>query len=325
MSMSTQSGGGSRRPSATKAVAGGKPNLAKDTDTSESETPAKKTAASKKATASKKAAPASKSTTAGKSTTASKSAAAAKRTTPAKKGARPATKSGLTGGRKPITPVRVSQGRNWGPVVLFAVTILVAVGIIGFAGYKVWDSGLTVSDRVGRIDGVSNFRKTDKALVKGQQHKAGPLTYAQNPPVAGPHNPDWMNCMGDVYDAPIAKEHAVHALEHGAVWLVYNPSKVDAAGVEKLKAKISGKEYSFMSPMPDLDSAVSLQAWGFQLKVNDVNDKRIDEFIKVTRKNATVEAGAVCSGGITETGTTPRDLQSDQPAGQQGGNGTTGG
>jgi hypothetical protein len=111
-------------------------------------------------------------------------------------------------------------------------------------------------------------------------------------------------------------------MEHGAVWVVYNPSKLDAAGIDKLKSKVSGKEYMFMSPMPDLDSAVSLQAWGFQLKVSDVNDKRIDEFIKVTRKNATVEAGAVCSGGITETGTTPRDLQTENP---QGGNGTTGG
>jgi len=72
-----------------------------------------------------------------------------------------------------------------------------------------------------------------------------------------------------------------------------------------------GKEYALMSPMENLDTTVSVQAWGFQLKVDDPADKRIDEFIKATRKNAGVEA-ASCSGGITETGTTPRDLQQTQ-------------
>ena len=48
-----------------------------------------------------------------------------------------------------------------------------------------------------------------------------------------------------------------------------------------------------MSPMENLDATVSVQAWGFQLKANDPADKRIDEFIKATRKNAGVEAGAL--------------------------------
>jgi uncharacterized protein with PIN domain len=104
-------------------------------------------------------------------------------------------------------------------------------------------------------------------------------------------------------------------MEHGAVWLVYNPAKVNKEQIEALAKKVRGKEYTLMSPMENVDATVSVQAWGFQLKVNDPADKRIDEFIKATRKNAAVEA-AQCSGGITETGTTPRDLQqSQQPTG----------
>jgi len=242
-------------------------------------------------------------------------------------GTRPAAKAGASkpaakfGGRRPIAPVRVSQGRNWGPILLFTAVILIAVGIIGFAGWKVYDSSKTVSDRVSDISGAKNFRKTDPNMVKPAQHQSGPITYPENPPVAGKHNPDWQNCMGDVYDAPIANEHAVHSMEHGAVWVVYNPAKLNKDQIAALAKKVNGKEYMLMSPMENLDAAVSVQAWGFQLKVNNPADKRIDEFIKATRKNAAVEAAA-CSGGITETGTTPHDLQPTQPAqpaGQTGG------
>jgi hypothetical protein len=104
-------------------------------------------------------------------------------------------------------------------------------------------------------------------------------------------------------------------MEHGAVWLTYDPAKVNKEQIEALQAKVRGKEYSMISPVEGMDKAVSVQAWGYQLKVDDPGDKRIDEFITVTRKNAGIE-DASCSGGITETGTKPRDLQ--QPA-QQGG------
>jgi hypothetical protein len=304
MSISTPQSGGSRRSSATKATAGGKPNLEKEESAGSS--PSKATKAASK--------------TAGRSASATKAAASAK--TPAKAGTRPAAKAGATkatkagaarpaakgGGRRPLAPVKVSQGRNWGPIAMFAAVILVAVGIIGYAGWRVYESALTVSDRVGQIDGAHNFRKSNPDLVRAAQHQSGPLKYDQNPPVAGKHNGDWQNCMGDVYDAPIASEHAVHSMEHGAVWLVYNPAKVNKDQIEALATKIRGKEYSLMSPMENLDTTVSVQAWGFQLKTNDPADKRIDEFIKATRKNAGVEQ-ASCSGGITETGTTPRDLQ----------------
>ncbi|GAA0904009.1 DUF3105 domain-containing protein [Virgisporangium aurantiacum] len=302
MSISTPQSGGSRRSSATKATAGGKPNLEKEESAGSS--PSKATKA-----ASKTAGRSASATKAGASSkTAAKAGATKAASRPAAKAAtsRPAAKAG---GRRPLAPVKVSQGRNWGPIAMFSAVILVAVGIIGFAGWKVYESALTVSDRVGQIDGAHNFRKSNPDLVKAAQHQSGPLKYDQNPPVAGKHNGDWQNCMGDVYDAPIASEHAVHSMEHGAVWLVYNPAKVNKDQIEALAKKIRGKEYSLMSPMENLDTTVSVQAWGFQLKVNDPSDKRIDEFIKATRKNAGVEQ-ASCSGGITETGTTPRDLQS---------------
>jgi hypothetical protein len=236
-------------------------------------------------------------------------AAAAGRPGAAKTTARPAAKGG---GRKPIAPVRVSQGRNWGPIALFTAVALLAVAIIGYAAWQVRQNSRTFEERASDIAGVVNFRKIDPSLRQQGQHAWGPLQYPQSPPVGGKHNFNWQNCMGDVYDAPIASEHAVHSLEHGAVWVTYNPDKLSKDQVALLAKRVRGKEYMLMSPYPGLDKPISLQAWGYQLKLDSATDGRIDEFIKVMRKTAGIEQNAVCSGGITEPGTTPRDLGKDQ-------------
>ena len=227
---------------------------------------------------------------------------------------RPATAAGgKGGGRRPIAPVKVNQGRNWGPIALSAAVGLAALLIIGFGAYQVYQNGRSWHDRANGISGLVDYKKKDKSLSKAGQHAWGPLKYPQSPPVGGTHNFNWQNCMGDVYDAPIASEHAVHSMEHGAVWVTYNPDKLSKADVDKLAKKVRGKEYMLMSPYPSLDKPISLQAWGYQLKLDSASDKRIDDFIGALRKNAGIEQGAVCSGGITETGTTPHDLGKDQP------------
>ena len=105
--------------------------------------------------------------------------------------------------------------------------------------------------------------------------------------------------MGDVYAEPIANEHAVHSLEHGAVWVTYKQG-LAADQVAKLQTKVEGKDYMLMSPVAGLDKNVSLQAWGYQLKVDNADDTRIDEFIKDLRVNASMEPGAACSSGNTD-------------------------
>ena len=242
------------------------------------------------------------------------SGAAAKKATPAA-GKPTAGKGG--GGRPPITPVKVRQGRNWGSIGLSAIVALVAIGIVGFGIYEVLKSSETWKDQANAISGIVNYNKTDPALVKSGQHQYGHIDYKQSPPVAGPHNYNWQRCQGDVYPAQIANEHAVHALEHGAVWITYRPD-LPKDQVEKLASKVRGNDFMFMSPYPGLDKPISLQAWGYQLKVENANDSRIDAFIKALRQNATQEPGAACSTAsgnyITSTGTTPHDLGSPAPS-----------
>ena len=90
----------------------------------------------------------------------------------------------------------------------------------------------------------------------------------------------------------------------------------DAAQVAKLKSKVQGNEYLLMSPYPGLDSPISLQAWGFQLKVKNADDSRITDFITDLKKNAAIDASTSCATGtyVTGTGSTPFDLGSPAPA-----------
>jgi Protein of unknown function (DUF3105) len=181
-----------------------------------------------------------------------------------------------------------------------------AIAIIVIPALRVADSNKPFGEqRAQQITGLAHFGGKNRTGL-GRNHVQGKLSYPQSPPVGGNHNPVWQNCQGDVYDRPIANENAVHSLEHGAVWLTYDPA-LPAVKVATLRAKIQGKDYALMSPYPGLDHAVSLQAWGFQLKVSSVDDPRIDQFVKVFRQNASVETGATCSQGVTATGTDPKN------------------
>lgn len=330
MSMSTQHGGGNRKPS-TKAASGAKPKQGGDEDDSlEEASPEVEPDAVDSPDSSDEsdeggtAAPAKPKANPRKSAPARKTAATGKRPAAATRPAsstRPGSSARPAAGKK-FAPVKVKQGMSWGPIALFTTVGVLALGIIGFAGYQVYENGLTWKQRADQISGIKDYYKIDKDLTGQRKHVWGPQTYTMQPPVAGDHNPNWQRCLGDVYTSAIANEHALHSMEHGAVWITYNPS-LPADQVEKLAKKVRGNDYMLMSPFPNQDKPISVQAWGFQLKVDNASDKRIDEFIKALRQNATLEAGVACSSGdglITETGTTPRDLGKDAAANPPQGN-----
>ena len=115
------------------------------------------------------------------------------------------------------------------------------------------------------------------------------------PPVGGIHNPEWQNC--GIYDEPIPVEHAVHSMEHGAVWVTYQP-ELPTEEVEALRDNISGEDFVLLSPYPGLKSPVVLTAWEVQLELDSVDDERISEFVNYYRQGPTTpERGATCQDG----------------------------
>jgi hypothetical protein len=100
-----------------------------------------------------------------------------------------------------------------------------------------------------------------------------------------------------VYPASHRNENAVHSLEHGAVWVTYDPSRVSAEDVDSLAARVEGEPYMLMSPYPDLQAPITLQSWGHRLELNSASDPRITQFIAALRQNPSThpESGASCS------------------------------
>ena len=116
------------------------------------------------------------------------------------------------------------------------------------------------------------------------------------PPMGGVHYSIWQNC--GVYDEPIQTGNAIHALEHGAVWISYQPD-LPANQVDRLRDRVEGSTYLLLAPYPELESPIVLTSWGVQLEVADADDDRIDQFISRYRLGPrTPEPGAACTGGI---------------------------
>lgn len=145
------------------------------------------------------------------------------------------------------------------------------------------------------------------------------VAYTKAPPDGGRHDPVWADCDGAVYPVAVRTEHMVHALEHGAVWIAYDPARVGGADLGALAARVDGVPYMMLSPYPGLDQPVSLQSWGHQLKLADVADPRIDEFVQALRANevTTPEPGARCDSqgtGFDVTNPPPFDPSPPGPA-----------
>ena len=210
------------------------------------------------------------------------------------------------GGRKPPPPLTMGKPKPWGLIGLTLVVVLFAAGVIGYAVVQVNESeGNTpqaLADRAKEIPGITVVD------YPAGQHNDGTIAYDQSPPFGGQHANAWADCTGTVYPNPIRSENAIHSLEHGAIWITYQPGLAEDQ-VGKLAGRVEGESQMMMSPYPGLKSPVSLQSWGHQLFVDNADDPRIDDFIKNLRLNSvtTPEFGASCTNPNFKTSPLPPD------------------
>ncbi len=182
------------------------------------------------------------------------------------------------------------QRRQWliTRVAIGAVIALVVGGLAwgGFNQFQEWQA-------VRSLEGVVTYNDLTR------EHVPDEVAYGVTPPVGGDHNAIWQDC--DFYSERIRDVHAVHSLEHGAVWITYSPDLPDEQ-IDRLRNLAEDRSHILVSPYPDLAAPVVASAWGAQLELDSATDDNLDAFIAKYRQGSqTPEPGAICSGGTNAT------------------------
>ncbi|MEV3994973.1 DUF3105 domain-containing protein [Streptomyces halstedii] len=197
--------------------------------------------------------------------------------------------------------------------VAIGVSAVVVAGLLGFGSYTLLDR--SEAKERGQDSSAQDAKQPEKAEatpadgpIAGERtwdagkltrdHVTTEVTYPMEPPVGGDHNPAWLNCDGVVYEKAVPNVNAVHALEHGAVWVTYNGKAADA-DVRELASRVEKTAYALMSPYEGQAGAVMLTAWGKQVTVDGAEDPRVEQFFtKYVQGAQTPEPGAPCTGGV---------------------------
>ncbi|ONI85339.1 hypothetical protein ALI144C_13640 [Actinosynnema sp. ALI-1.44] len=203
-----------------------------------------------------------------------------------KSGGSKSAKGGSKGVKAMRSAAAVKKQKPWGTISIILGLVVLAVVVIGYSMMQVnkvtaWVPSESNQDPSEDISGVTKVKYEAAIHVKGNQRVA----YDQSPPFGGPHDEVWADCNGMVYPNPVRNENMVHMMEHGAIWIAYNPDKVKGGDLDALKGKVTGQDFIAISPYPGLDKPFSIQSWGHQLKLDNVNDERVDQFIRSLKRN----------------------------------------
>ena len=117
--------------------------------------------------------------------------------------------------------------------------------------------------------------------ILGREHITPGTSYSNynsNPPSSGAHYPQ--DAPTGFYTNALPDEQLVHNLEHGQIWISYQPDlpALALAGLQKLTG-----DFVIITPRSENDTDIALTAWGRQDKFNLESDgldiQRVSDFI----------------------------------------------
>ena len=188
---------------------------------------------------------------------------------------------------------RKSERRRTFVIAAVVATIVIAIVVGTAIGVRNIQNDKQAQEQQASspIEGVQTYDDLTS------QHVDGEVDYPQSPPVGGDHNPTWVNCGS--YDEPVPQTSAVHSMEHGAVWVTYQPDIGDDQ-MSVLDEIAAAEDYALVTPYAEQEAPVVATAWGVQLELEDAGDERLQTFlIKYLQGPQTPEPGAVCTGGLS--------------------------
>jgi hypothetical protein len=201
-------------------------------------------------------------------------------------------RGGAQGGKgRTRPPVNVvTPQRPWGLIAAAVAVVVFAAAVITYAVVQVNEAN---AGKITSADQITGLQSYD---YPAGQHVLTAVDYTESPPVGGEHDNEWADCTGTVYDVDIRHENAVHSLEHGAVWITYDPDTISDGDLSTLRELVDGRAGLMLSPYAGLSSPISLQSWDHQLFLDSASDERVEQYVDFMAFNQefTPELGATC-------------------------------
>lgn len=132
-----------------------------------------------------------------------------------------------------------------------------------------------------RESGGAATHETDASLL---------IILPGEPPTGGPHF-GVPQRIGTYVD-PVPDGAAIHRLEHGGVWVSYDPKQVDEATLRELRdlAREFDKDV-LLSPRPENTRPIMAVSWGRLLALDRFDAQQLEAFVR-TNRNRSPEPGA---------------------------------
>lgn len=161
------------------------------------------------------------------------------------------------------------------------VPILIAVVVLGAIVFRT-PLGFSTSDDP-LLGEVVSF-PTSTHVADGTLGPNPPLTPAGGPHYVGP-------LRAGVYEQQVPDGNAIHSLEHGLVWISYQPDQVTTAVFEGLEdiASDFGRDV-ILAPRVENSSPIIVVSWGQRLVLETIDDQLVRDFI-TTNRNRSPEPG----------------------------------
>jgi hypothetical protein len=155
------------------------------------------------------------------------------------------------------------------------------------------------------------FRVTTPSVIQGELddyqvlsfsesglnvHTTDPVSYdpeehGVNPPTSGPHHPSAAAC-GVHPEAP-PDENLVHAFEHGAVGVFYDP-ELDLEDIRSIEAIVGEFDSETLSaPYGGMESRIAVASWARKMELGRLDEDAIRNYIDAFRGRGP-EPGAQC-------------------------------
>jgi len=184
-------------------------------------------------------------------------------------------------------PRSLGRERPWGLIVVVALVVAVLAAFVVALVLDLRSGGGGPPGGVEDID-----------VGPAGQHTQAAVDYDQSPPAGGEHNNVWQN--EGFYEEPVRNETAVHTLEHGAVWITYQPD-LPQEQKDTIRELVEAQTCVLASPYEGLDAPVVASAWGKQVSLEGADDLGLERFIRAYRQGPqTPEPGAACTGGTAD-------------------------